>query len=1127
MRPLDFLGRIKVKLGLVILLAVATAVTINEYGRALGVDASLRMGLAALLSIGMVQLLGRGMTGPLREMAAAAQTIAKGRYGMRVSATSRDEVGELARAFNAMAADLAEVDRQRRELVANVSHELRTPIAGLQAVLENLVDGVSAPDLDTLSTALAQTERLGRLVAQLLDLSRLDSGARSIEREPVDLAALCGQAVREASLMRDDVALSSLVTPRLAVHADPALLAQVLANLLDNGVRHSPSGGRVWLEARPKGTGVRLGVVDEGPGIPETERSRVFERFSRLDSARAADAGGAGLGLAIVKEIVELHGGSISVADTPAGCHMVVDLPGRTTAMTDSDGPLPAPEDPRATQGPREPLASSAPAEGVPVTPAATSAQPGAAEARPRATGHGGAHDVLVAGAAGLVVGSEAPETVSVPESVTAFERVTASESVAASEPVTVSGSHAGAVPVAASSGSGRAETPARPAELAAVSGAEGAGVVPQPVGAAASSLAGHPPPTHLPAAPAPQDTLLRPHPAPAAAPWPYPEPGQYPAPGSGPRPGSPPYPAPGTRTGSRFDGPGPDFGASVSWKKAYAGGLLGLVCGFVVGLCVAFFLGYFFGGLYGPVAMVLFTAGGTMLGASLGYKDAGSQATDPKPGDPAEVYVPPPLLPRPRLPRTPRALPGLAAAVGLLAAVALPGSRPGLGFVLVAVAAGAAVLPWARARITPWTLAFGLLAYVMVAVALFRDAGWLVGPMTLAGFGLAALAVSGGGRGWLGVIRGGLSVLLALAPLPWFLAAPFKGVNRRLGPVFAGLGLALVLMLVFGMLFASADAVFSSLVGRLFTAPGWVPALPFRLLVFGLFVALVGGAALVALRPTVEPQVLVRRRKVTPTLWITPLVAVDLLFVAFVVVQITTLFGGNRKVVETAGLTYAEYARSGFFELVTVSVFVLAIVAVAAGVLAPAGRQRWVLAGLLGLLCGLTMVILASALHRLGLYTDAYGMSRLRASVGAAIWWLGAVFALVIAAGALRMARRGAGWLPRTLVLVTSLTLVIFAAWNPDLRVAESQIDKRGVSRLDVDYLGDLGAEAVPAVDRLPEPARSCLLAEMSAPGKFGHADPWNGWNLARSQARELLRARPLLDRSLLTCEDIGSPGT
>ncbi|MEV0518952.1 HAMP domain-containing sensor histidine kinase, partial [Nonomuraea sp. NPDC050405] len=330
MRPLDFLGRIKVKLGIVIVLAVGTAFVVNEVGINSGLSRELRIAVAVVLALIMVQVLAMGMTRPLREMARAAQTVAKGRYDLRVRATSRDEVGELARAFNAMAADLGEVDRQRRELVANVSHELRTPITGLRAVLENVVDGVSAADPGTMRTALAQTERLGRLVAQLLDLSRLDSGARLIEPEPIELAPLLEQAVREAALAREDVRIVPRTAAGLVVRADPDLLAQVLANLLDNAVRHSPPGGVVTVAGTARGDGARITVADQGPGIPASARSRVFERFSRLDAARAADAGGAGLGLAIVKEIVELHGGDVRIADG-AGCHMIIELPGRTT----------------------------------------------------------------------------------------------------------------------------------------------------------------------------------------------------------------------------------------------------------------------------------------------------------------------------------------------------------------------------------------------------------------------------------------------------------------------------------------------------------------------------------------------------------------------------------------------------------------------------------------------------------------------------------------------------------------------------------------------------------------------------------------------------------------------------
>src|SRR4051812_27631387 len=175
MRPLDRLPSLKLKLGVVIVAAVVVTLTVNEIGLRLGLGAVERGAVAALLALGMVQLLAHGMTLPLRQMATAAQAMARGDTAARIETSSRDEVGELAAAFNAMAAELAELDRVRRDLVANVSHELRTPISALQAVLENIVDGVEPADPDVLRTMSKQVDRLGRLVTQLLDLSRLES----------------------------------------------------------------------------------------------------------------------------------------------------------------------------------------------------------------------------------------------------------------------------------------------------------------------------------------------------------------------------------------------------------------------------------------------------------------------------------------------------------------------------------------------------------------------------------------------------------------------------------------------------------------------------------------------------------------------------------------------------------------------------------------------------------------------------------------------------------------------------------------------------------------------------------------------------------------------------------------
>ena len=190
------------------------------------------------------------MTSPLREMAAAASEMAKGNYDRRVSTSSRDEVGELARAFNQMAAELAETDRVRRDLVANVSHELRTPITALQAVLENLVDGVTEPDPETFRTMLAQVERLGRLVKQLLDLSRLESGAVPLERTEFRVEPLLDHAVREQQLHAPEIAVSvSVDSPDLTADGDPERVHQVVANLLENAVRHTPRGGSVEVRA--------------------------------------------------------------------------------------------------------------------------------------------------------------------------------------------------------------------------------------------------------------------------------------------------------------------------------------------------------------------------------------------------------------------------------------------------------------------------------------------------------------------------------------------------------------------------------------------------------------------------------------------------------------------------------------------------------------------------------------------------------------------------------------------------------------------------------------------------------------------------------------------------------------
>jgi signal transduction histidine kinase len=329
-RPLDPVRSIKLKISILLVGSTGAGLTYLWFVYRWQPPLLITLITVAIV-LGTAQLLGRGMTRPVREMITAARAMADGDYSRRVRATSRDEVGQLASAFNAMAGELAAADAQRRELIANVSHELRTPIAALHAVLENVVDGVAEPDPATLATALAQTERLGRLVAELLDLSRIDAGAAPLEPVEFGVGPLLAQVVAEVRVASAvagrgvDVEVD-VEPPGARVRADRGRLHQVLVNLLDNAVRHSPPGGLVRVTARARGGELVVDVTDDGPGIAPEERERVFARFTRGERAAG---GGTGLGLAIARWVVDLHGGRIGVVDDGRpGCRIRVSLPG-------------------------------------------------------------------------------------------------------------------------------------------------------------------------------------------------------------------------------------------------------------------------------------------------------------------------------------------------------------------------------------------------------------------------------------------------------------------------------------------------------------------------------------------------------------------------------------------------------------------------------------------------------------------------------------------------------------------------------------------------------------------------------------------------------------------------------
>jgi signal transduction histidine kinase len=347
-RPLDRLPTIRAKLGSTIVFAVAMTILLvflilRFAFRVFDVfdflwQLALTGAVAAAVALLLARWLARGMTQPLRDMAGAVHRMEMGDYSARVRTTSRDEVGQLAAAFNRMSAELENVERLRRELVANVSHELKTPISALRAHLENLLDGVERPDPQTLQVMLNQTERLGRLVDQLLDLARLESGELPLERRPVELHPLVHEVLSEIKVSSVDrgLRLEDGVPDDLPpVMVDRERVHQVLYNLLDNAVRFTPAGGRVRVAAHRANGVCEVSVADTGTGIAPEHLPLLFERFYRADAARSRDDGGTGIGLAIARSVVEAHGGRIRAESEPGkGSVFTFELPVAPAAET-------------------------------------------------------------------------------------------------------------------------------------------------------------------------------------------------------------------------------------------------------------------------------------------------------------------------------------------------------------------------------------------------------------------------------------------------------------------------------------------------------------------------------------------------------------------------------------------------------------------------------------------------------------------------------------------------------------------------------------------------------------------------------------------------------------------------
>ncbi len=284
-------------------------------------DALLRAGLAAFV-IALVSsiLISRKVVSPIQEMTTASRYIADGHYDQRVTLPASadtgtpDELGQLALSFNQMAEKLTQTETMRRQLIGDVSHELRTPLTTIKGSMEGLLDGVLPPTPETFENIHREASRLQRLVSDLQELSRVESGAVPLVLAPLDLSGLIDSVTGhlKPQFSEKGVTLYLEIADALPrVNADQDRLSQVLINLLGNALQYTPQGGKVSLTVGLEDEMLHVRVSDTGVGIPPEHLPHLFTRFYRVDKSRSRAGGGSGIGLTIAKSIVESHGGYI------------------------------------------------------------------------------------------------------------------------------------------------------------------------------------------------------------------------------------------------------------------------------------------------------------------------------------------------------------------------------------------------------------------------------------------------------------------------------------------------------------------------------------------------------------------------------------------------------------------------------------------------------------------------------------------------------------------------------------------------------------------------------------------------------------------------------------------------
>ncbi|MEU8959178.1 DUF4173 domain-containing protein [Streptomyces sp. NPDC048518] len=457
----------------------------------------------------------------------------------------------------------------------------------------------------------------------------------------------------------------------------------------------------------------------------------------------------------------------------------------------------------------------------------------------------------------------------------------------------------------------------------------------------------------------------------------------------------------------------------------------------------------------------------------------------------------------------------GAVLVAGLLSMVLL---GDGLAWNLLIVAVPVGVAAWFSAqrdgrrgrwpRPWSWVWAGGVLALLVVPA--LRDAGWPSFLAIAAAFALGSLALHGS-RTWTGVILSPLGVFEAVVPgLRW----GWSGVRERAGeargaaPVLRAVAVTVVLLVVFGALFAGADAAFADLLGELIPDAS-VAGSPWRVLLLAAGVVGALAVARTAASPVRWDRLVVGPGRARGRVeWALPLVVLTALFAAFNAVQLAVLFGGYDTVLDKTGLSYSAYARQGFWQLLLATLLTLLVIVFALRWAPRDGaRDRTLVRGVLGTLCVMTLVVVASAVRRMDMYVEAYGLTRLRISVVAVELWLGVILLLIMAAGVW-----GARWLPRAVAASAAAGVLAFGLLSPDALIAERNVQRyEETGKFDLDYARQLSADAVPALDGLPEPQRSCALKEMA--DELGdERGPWFATSVGEARARRIIEKRPVV---------------